>query len=105
MASDAPRFLQYRAADHAAARATEYIRDLVEYVEYEQNQAITAVLHAVRKRDLDESSYALAKSDAMGALVDQFWKEDPIVMSTDEEEEFVDAAMPPSARSHHVRSE
>lgn len=92
-----PKFLLLKEEEHAAARRSEYVAALVEYVEFEQTEAIKAVLHHVRDRKFDEATFKLAKADALGNLIDQFWKTDPAAVAEDDEE-FVDPAMPPSVR-------
>lgn len=95
---DRPKFLEYASAEHATAREGEYVRALIEWIEWEQNEAIKAVMHLVRSEKYTEARYQVAKSDAMGEVVAQVFKQDPPPEEKPAEDED-HPNMPLSARS------
>lgn len=100
-----PKFLQYRAEDHARARDNPYIRDMVEYIETERVRGTLAVLIDLRERKFEEAHFKLAKVDAFGDLIDRFYAADAPEEAPETEEEWHDPAMPESMRGKDARTE
>lgn len=89
---DRPSFLDYKHVDHASARQIKYVGDFVDWVKWEIERAVEAVVALTSQRRHEEAYYASAKAEALTEIL-------LLVSAPDEpagavEEKFFDPAMP-----------
>lgn len=89
---DRPKFLDYTQTDHEQARAIPYVRDLVEWVAYEQINSMQDVLVHLRADRVNDAKQSLAKADAASEMIRVFWAPAPVTDAP--EEKFRDPALP-----------